>query len=173
LTVVGAALVRAIADAQAVSAAFVSFAHGPHDAQKTMGVITLALVAGGYQHRFAVPPWVIVISAAAIALGTFSGGWRIIRTMGQRIIHLEPINGFAAETSAATILLLSSLNGLPVSTTHVVSGAIMGVGSTRNPSAVRWGVAGAIAMAWVLTIPCAALAAAVVYGVARLVGVPA
>jgi len=119
--------------AQILSAAFVSFTHGANDAQKTMGVITLALVAGGYEREFAVPPWVIVLSATAIALGTFSGGWRIIRTMGQRIIHLQPINGFAAETAAATILLLASTAGLPVSTTHVVSGAIMGVGSTRNP----------------------------------------
>jgi len=156
--------------AQTLSAAFVSFTHGANDAQKTMGVITLALVAGGYERHFAVPPWVIVLSAAAIALGTFSGGWRIIRTMGQRIIHLQPINGFAAETSAATILLIASYNGLPVSTTHVISSAIMGVGSTRNPSAVRWGVAGNIVIAWVLTIPCAAVMAALVYAALHLMG---
>ncbi len=155
--------------AQTVSAAFVSFSHGANDAQKTMGVITLALVAGGYQHRFAVPAWVIVISASAIALGTFSGGWRIIRTMGQRIIKLQPINGFAAEASAATVLLAASVQGLPVSTTHVVSGAVMGVGSTRNPSAVRWGVAENILIAWLLTIPCAAAVAALAYALLHLV----
>lgn len=161
---------RVFRGAQTVSAAFVSFSHGANDAQKTMGIITLTLVAGGYQSHFAVPAWVIIISASAIALGTFSGGWRIIRTMGQRIIKLQPINGFAAEISAAAILLLASFNGLPVSTTHVVSGAVMGVGSTRNPSAVRWGVAGNIAVAWVLTIPCAAIMAAIVYAILRLAG---
>jgi len=156
--------------AQIVSAAFVSFAHGANDAQKTMGVITLTLVAGGYEHTFKVLPWVIIMSALAIALGTFSGGWRIIRTMGQRIIALQPVNGFAAEVSAATILLISSYKGLPVSTTHVIAGAIMGVGSTRNPSAVRWGVAGNIVIAWLLTIPCAAIVAALVYAVLHLLG---
>jgi PiT family inorganic phosphate transporter len=161
---------RTFRGAQTLSAAFVSFSHGANDAQKTMGVITLALVAGGYQQHFQVPSWVIVISATAIALGTFSGGWRIIRTMGQRIISLQPINGFAAETASAAILLVASFRGLPVSTTHVVSGAVMGVGSTRNPSAVRWGVAGNIVVAWLLTIPCAAIVAAVVYGIFRLFG---
>jgi PiT family inorganic phosphate transporter len=163
---------RTFRGAQTLSAAFVSFSHGANDAQKTMGVITLALVAGGYQQHFHVPWWVIVISATAIALGTFSGGWRIIRTMGQRIISLQPINGFAAETASAAILLIASFRGLPVSTTHVVSGAVMGVGSTRNPSAVRWGVAGNILVAWVLTIPCAAAMAAIVYAIFRLFGAP-
>ena len=135
-----------------------------------MGVITLSLIAGHFQRDFAVPPWVILASAMAIALGTLSGGWRIIRTMGQRIIHLEPINGFAAETTAATVLLAASVQGLPVSTTHVIAGAIMGVGSTRGLHAVRWGVAGTIVLAWVLTIPCAAAIAAIVYAVLRLVG---
>lgn len=158
--------------AQTISAAFVSFAHGSGDAQKTMGVITLALVAGHYQRSFHVPPWVIAASASAIALGTYSGGWRIIRTMGQRIIRLQPINGFAAETSTAGILLYASLHGLPVSTTHVISGSIMGVGSTRNPSAVRWGVAGNIVVAWLLTIPCAAAIAALIRGLLRLAGLP-
>ncbi|HWE61867.1 MAG TPA: inorganic phosphate transporter [Chloroflexota bacterium] len=155
---------------QVVSAAFVSFSHGANDAQKTMGVVTLALVAGHYQRSFAVQPWVIVLSAGAIALGTYSGGWRIIRTVGQRIIRLEPINGFAAEASSATVLLVASFQGLPVSTTHVVSGAIMGVGSTRNLSAVRWGVAGNILLAWLLTLPCAAAVAALVYAAAHLLG---
>jgi PiT family inorganic phosphate transporter len=161
---------RTFRRAQVVSAAFVSFSHGANDAQKTMGVITLALVAGHYQARFAVPTWVIVCSAAAIALGTYSGGWRIIKTMGQRIVHLEPINGFAAETASAGILLTASLQGFPVSTTHVVSSAVMGVGSTRNPGAVRWGVAISILIAWVLTLPAAAAAGAVVFTVGRLLG---
>src|SRR5919202_6459398 len=159
---------RTFRGAQTLSAAFVSFSHGANDAQKTMGVITLALVAGGFQHKFVVPPWVIVISALAIALGTYSGGWRIIRTLGQRIIRLQPINGFAAEASAATILLIASLKGLPVSTTHVVSGAVMGVGSTRKLSAVRWGVAGNILIAWLLTIPGAGAVAALVYALLYL-----
>ena len=161
---------RTFRGAQTLSAAFVSFSHGANDAQKTMGVITLALVAGRFQHKFVVPPWVIVISALAIALGTYSGGWRIIRTLGQRIIRLQPINGFAAEASAATILLIASLKGLPVSTTHVVASAVMGVGSTRNISAVRWGVAGNILIAWLLTIPCAAAMAGLVYGLLYLAG---
>jgi len=155
---------------QVVSAAFVSFSHGANDSQKTMGVITLVLVAGHDQSRFVVPPWVILLSATAIALGTYSGGWRIIRTMGQRIIRLEPINGFAAETASASILLSSSLLGLPVSTTQVVSSAVVGVGSTRNPGAVRWGVAGSILVAWVLTLPAAAAAGAITFEVLRLFG---
>ena len=162
---------RTFRAAQTLSAAFVSFSHGANDAQKTMGVVTLALVAGGFQHTFAVPRWVIVGSAGAIGLGTYSGGWRIIRTMGQRIIRLQPVNGFAAELSSATILILASLQGFPVSTTHVVSGAIMGVGSTRNPSAVRWGLAGNIVVAWVLTIPCAAGVAALIYALMHAAGV--
>ena len=155
---------------QVVSAAFVSFSHGANDSQKTMGVITLVLVAGHDQTRFVVQPWVILLSAAAIALGTYSGGWRIIRTMGQRIIRLEPINGFAAETASASILLSSSLLGLPVSTTQVVSSAVVGVGSTRNPGAVRWGVAGSILIAWVLTLPAAAAAGAITFEVLRIFG---
>ena len=164
-----AAVHRTFRRAQIVSAAFVSFSHGANDAQKTMGVITLALVAGHYQARFAVPSWVIVVSAAAIAAGTFSGGIRIIRTVGQRIVRLEPINGFAAEASSACVLLVASLHGLPVSTTHVVSSSVMGVGATRSLSAVRWGMARTILVAWVLTLPGAALMAAVVGG--RVAGV--
>jgi PiT family inorganic phosphate transporter len=161
---------RTFRGAQVLSAAFVSFSHGANDSQKTMGVITLALVASGHLHKFAVPPWVIVASALAIALGTYSGGWRIIRTVGQRIFRLQPINGFAAQTSAATILLIASLKGLPVSTTHVVSSAVMGVGSTRRLSAVRWGVAGNILLAWLLTIPCAAAVAGLIYVLLYLAG---
>ena len=165
-----ARLNRTFRGAQVLSAAYVSFSHGANDAQKTMGVITLSLVAGGFQHKFAVPPWVIVMSALAIALGTYSGGWRIIRTVGQRIFRLQPISGFAAQTSAATILLVASLKGLPVSTTHVAASTVMGVGSTRRVSAVRWGVAGNILIAWVLTIPCAAAMAALIYGLLYLAG---
>jgi PiT family inorganic phosphate transporter len=161
---------RTFRGAQVLSAAFVSFSHGANDSQKTMGVITLALVASGHLHQFAVPPWVIVASALAIALGTYSGGWRIIRTVGQRIFRLQPISGFAAQSAAATVLLVASLKGLPVSTTHVLNGAVMGVGSTRRVSAVRWGVAGNIVTAWVLTIPCAATMAALIYGLLYLAG---
>src|SRR5437764_1695636 len=165
-----ARLNRTFRGAQVLSAAFVSFSHGANDAQKTMGIITLSLVAGGFQDKFAVPPWVIVASALAIALGTYSGGWRIIRTVGQRIFRLQPISGFAAQTSASTILLVASSQGLPVSTTHVLNSAVMGVGSTRRVSAVRWGVAGNIVTAWVLTIPCAAIMAALIYGLLYLAG---
>ena len=161
---------RGFRGAQVLSAAFVSFSHGANDAQKTMGVITLALVASGHLREFVVPTWVIVASGLTIALGTYAGGWRIIRTLGQRIFRLQPVNGFAAQTTAATILLVASLKGLPVSTTHVVSGAVMGVGSTRNISAVRWGVAGNILIAWLLTIPCAAAMAGLVYGLLYLAG---
>jgi PiT family inorganic phosphate transporter len=161
---------RTFRGAQVLSAAFVSFSHGANDAQKTMGVITLALVASHRLDKFVVPPWVIAMSGLTIALGTYVGGWRIIRTVGQRIFRLQPVNGFAAQTSAAVILLVASLKGLPVSTTHVVSSAVMGVGSTRKLSAVRWGVAGNILLAWVLTIPCAATMAALIYGLLYLAG---
>ena len=165
-----ARLNRTFRGAQVLSAAYVSFSHGTNDAQKTMGVITLALVAGGFQDKFVVPIWVMVMSGLAIALGTYSGGWRIIRTVGQRIYRLQPISGFAAQVSTATVLLVASLKGLPVSTTHVAASTVMGVGSTRRVSAVRWGVAGNILIAWVLTIPCAAAMAALVYGLLYLAG---
>jgi PiT family inorganic phosphate transporter len=155
---------------QILSAAFVSFSHGANDAQKTMGVMTLALVAGHDLTRFVVPLWVILLSALAIALGTYSGGWRIIRTMGQRIIRLEPINGFAVESAAASILLTSSFLGLPVSTTQVVSSTILGVGATRNAGAVRWGMAGSILIAWVITLPASAIVGALAFQVVHLFG---
>jgi PiT family inorganic phosphate transporter len=139
---------------QIVSAAFMAFSHGSNDAQKTMGVITLALIAGGLLPPDAkIPLWVILLAASAMSLGTAAGGWRIIRTMGQRVVKLDPVHGFAAETTAATIILTASHFGMPVSTTHVISTAIMGVGSSDRLSAVRWGVAGNIIVAWVLTIP--------------------
>ncbi len=138
---------------QLLSAAYMAFSHGSNDAQKTMGIITLALVAGGVLSEPTVPLWVILIAASAISLGTAAGGWRIIRTMGQRVVKLDPVHGFAAETTAATIILGASALGAPVSTTHVISSAIIGVGASDRFSAVRWGVAGNIVVAWVLTIP--------------------
>jgi len=139
---------------QVVSAAFMAFSHGSNDAQKTMGIMTLALIAGGVlPHDAKIPLWVILLAASAISLGTTAGGWRIIKTMGQRVVKLDPVHGFAAETTAATIILGASHFGMPVSTTHVISSAIMGVGSSDRFSAVRWGVAGNIIVAWVLTIP--------------------
>ncbi|HEY8692340.1 MAG TPA: inorganic phosphate transporter [Chloroflexota bacterium] len=150
---------------QVLSASFMSFSHGGNDAQKTMGVITLALVTYGALDKFAVPPWVIALSAIAMALGTYSGGWRIIRTMGTRIIKLDPIHGFASEITAASLITAATHVGLPVSTTHVIAGALMGVGSTRRLSAVRWGVATNIVAAWLITIPASAAVAALVYAI--------
>lgn len=141
---------------QVLSAAYMAFSHGSNDAQKTMGIITLALVAGGVLSEPVVPLWVIVLAATAISLGTAGGGWRIIRTMGQRVVKLDPVHGFAAETTAATIILGASTFGMPVSTTHVISSAIMGVGASDRFSAVRWGLAWNIVIAWVLTIPASA-----------------
>jgi inorganic phosphate transporter, PiT family len=147
--------------AQIVSGSLVALAHGASDAQKTMGVIVLALVADGRTSSFAVPTWVLVSAATAIALGTYAGGWRIMRTLGQRVIPLEPAQGFAAQTSAAGVLLATAGAGLPISTTHVISGCIVGAGSARRPSSVRWGVAADIAIAGLLTVPAAAGIAAV------------
>jgi PiT family inorganic phosphate transporter len=138
---------------QLVSAAYMAFSHGSNDAQKTMGIITLALVTGGFLKEPVVPLWVILLAATAISFGTAAGGWRIIRTMGQRVVKLDPVHGFAAETTAATIIVGASTFGMPVSTTHVISSAIIGVGASDRFSAVRWGVAGNIVVAWVLTIP--------------------
>jgi inorganic phosphate transporter, PiT family len=146
--------------AQIASGSLVALAHGASDAQKTMGVIVLALVAEGDADSFAVPTWVILAAASAIALGTYAGGWRIMRTLGQRVIPLEPAQGFAAQTSAAGVLLATASAGLPISTTHVISGCIVGAGSARRPSSVRWGVAAEIAMAGALTVPAGAAIAA-------------
>ena len=145
---------------QVVSAAFMALSHGSNDAQKTMGVMTLALVAAGILATPDVPFWVIVLAASAISLGTAAGGWRIMKTMGQRVVKLDPIHGFAAETTAASIILGASHFGMPVSTTHVISSAIMGAGSSDRFSAVRWGIAGNIVWAWILTIPLSAAVAA-------------
>ncbi|MDH5243287.1 MAG: inorganic phosphate transporter [Chloroflexota bacterium] len=138
---------------QVLSAGYMAFSHGSNDAQKTMGIITLALFSAGVIPTIDVPPWVIVVSATALSLGTAVGGWRIMHTMGQRVVKLEPVHGFAAETTAATVLLGTATLGMPVSTTHVISSAIMGVGSARGPKGVRWGVARRILLAWVITIP--------------------
>jgi PiT family inorganic phosphate transporter len=152
---------------QVVSASYMAFSHGSNDAQKTMGVITLALFSAGLIKEFHIPLWVIILCASAISLGTAAGGWRIIRTMGQRVVKLDPVHGFAAETTAATIIFGASHLGMPVSTTHVISSAIMGVGATERLSAVRWGVAGNIVTAWVLTIPASGAVAAIAYLLVR------
>lgn len=141
---------------QVLSAAYMAFAHGSNDAQKTMGIMTLALVSAGVLAEPVVPLWIIILAASAISLGTAAGGWRIIRTMGQRVVKLDPVHGFAAETTAATIILAASQFGIPVSTTHVIATAIMGVGASDRFSAVRWGVAGDIVTAWILTLPASA-----------------
>jgi len=152
--------------AQTASAAAMALGHGLQDAQKTMGVIVLALVAGGLHDGDTIPLWVKLASASAISLGTYSGGWRIMRTLGRRVIELDPARGFIAETVAASVLYTTAFAfQAPVSTTHTITSAIMGVGATKRLSAVRWGVAGNIAIAWVLTIPAAAAVAAVMYWV--------
>ena len=154
---------------QFVSAAAYSLGHGGNDAQKTMGIIAGALVAGGYlgleNGHLPIPIWVVLSAHAAIALGTLSGGWRIIHTMGSKITKLTPVGGFAAETAGAISLFTATHLGVPVSTTHTITGAIIGVGSIKRLSAVRWGVAGRIVWAWILTIPASAFIAAVIYWV--------
>src|SRR6266850_798084 len=155
---------------QLVSAAFFSLNHGANDAQKTMGIIAGVLYTAGYIQTFYIPFWVVLIAHTAIGLGTLAGGWRIIHTMGSKITKLQPVGGFAAETGAAIALLIATQTGVPVSTTHAITGAIVGVGSTRRLSAVRWGVARQIVWAWVLTIPAAFMIAAVTYWAVRLLG---
>jgi inorganic phosphate transporter, PiT family len=148
---------------QPISAGFMAFSHGANDAQKTMGIIALALFASGQIETFTIPLWVKIVCALAMAAGTYSGGWRIIHTLGSKVIKLDPIHGFAAETAAATVIQAATHFGVPVSTTHTITAAIMGVGSTQRLSAVRWGVAGNIVTAWVLTLPAAGLVGAGVY----------
>lgn len=156
---------------QLVSAAAYSLGHGTNDAQKTMGIITGLLVTTGFLVTFEVPFWVVLISHFAIAMGTLFGGWRIVKTMGQKITKLKPSDGFCAETAGAITLLVTAFGGISVSTTHTITGAIMGVGATKRLSAVRWGVAGNIVMAWILTIPASALVGALCYwAVAAFVG---
>ncbi|MET0187673.1 MAG: inorganic phosphate transporter [Pseudonocardia sediminis] len=154
-------LTRGFRHAQTVSAAAMALGHGLQDAQKTMGVIVLALVVGGFHQGFEVPWWVVLISAGALSAGTYAGGWRIMRTLGRRMIDLDPPRGFAAEATASAVLYTSAfVFAAPISTTQTITSSILGVGATKRLSAVRWGVAGNIAVAWVLTIPAAALSAA-------------
>ena len=148
---------------QLVSAAAYSLGHGANDAQKTMGIIAGALFTAGYLKEFTIPFWVEMMAYTAISLGTLSGGWRIIHTMGSKITRLQPVGGFAAEAAGAVSLFTATAFGVPVSTTHTITGAIVGVGTTRRLSAVRWGIAGRIVWAWLLTIPASALIAAVTY----------
>jgi inorganic phosphate transporter, PiT family len=155
---------------QLLSAAFFSLNHGANDAQKTMGIIAGVLYAGHYIDSFYIPFWVVLAAHAAIGLGTLAGGWRIIHTMGSKITKLQPVGGFAAETSAAISILIATQTGVPVSTTHAITGAIVGVGAVRRVSAVRWGVAGQIVWAWVLTIPAAFVIAAATYTVLKFAG---
>jgi inorganic phosphate transporter, PiT family len=157
---------------QLVSAALYSLGHGANDAQKTMGIIAGALFAGGLIDEFRIDVWVVLAAHAAIALGTLSGGWRIIHTMGQKITKLQPVGGFAAETAGAISLFTATALGVPVSTTHTITGAIVGVGSVRRRSAVRWGIAGRIVWAWILTIPASAMIAAFTFYLLAAVGMP-
>jgi inorganic phosphate transporter, PiT family len=148
---------------QLASGTWVAFTHGANDAQKTMGVIALALFESGHISHFYIPTWVIVAAGLAIAAGTYVGGWRIMRTLGQRVFKMEPESGFAAQVTAGVTIYTATRLGYPLSTTHVISGSVMGVGATRRLSAVRWGVAGNIVTAWLLTIPAAAVVAAALY----------
>jgi PiT family inorganic phosphate transporter len=157
--------------AQIASGALLALAHGANDAQKTMGVITLALIANGTLGAGADPPsWAIVAAAAAIALGTYSGGWRILRTTGARIIKMDAAQGFSAQSAGAAAILVSTYLGFPISTTHAINGGVMGAGAAKRISAVRWGVAGNIVTAWLLTLPAAAAIGAGAYGVTRIFG---
>jgi PiT family inorganic phosphate transporter len=158
--------------AQILSGSFVAFTHGTNDAQKTMGIIALALIASGHLEAepFDVPLWVIASAATAMALGTYAGGWRIIKTLGTQIAKIDPPQGFAAQTACAGILWTTAHYGFPVSTTHTISGCVMGAGASRRFSAVRWGVAGNIVAAWILTLPAAGLVGALMEAVTRMPG---
>jgi len=152
---------------QIVTAAFQSFTHGTNDAQKAMGIMTFALVAANLQEGLDVPLWVKLSAATAMALGTSVGGWKIIKTMGTKIFKIEPVNGFAADVTSASVILTATLTHLPVSTTHVITSSILGVGSAKRFSAVKWGMAGKIIMSWIITIPITALLAALIYQVMK------
>ncbi|HVP56457.1 MAG TPA: inorganic phosphate transporter, partial [bacterium] len=153
---------------QLASAALYSLGHGTNDAQKTMGVIAgLLFSAGLLGDKFYIPLWVVLACHSAIALGTMSGGWRIVKTMGQKVAKLRPVDGFSAEAGAAATLFTCSFLGIPISTTHTITGSIMGVGSLKRLSAVRWGVAGRIVWAWIFTIPCSAAISALTYWIIR------
>lgn len=155
---------------QLVSALAYSLSHGANDAQKTIGIITLLLFSGGVLSTFHVPLWVVLVSHLVIGAGTLAGGWKVVKTMGVRITRLKPVNGFCAETAGAGVIIFCSLFGIPVSTTHVISGSIMGVGTMRRATAVRWNIARNIIWAWIITIPIAALAGAMTYAVADVLG---
>ncbi len=155
---------------QLISAAAYSLGHGGNDAQKTMGIIAGLLFSAGYLGKdFHVPLWIVLSCQGAIALGTIFGGWRIVKTMGNKLAHLKPVDGFCAETSAAIVLFASSALGIPISTTHTITGAIMGVGSLKNTRAVKWGLAGTIVIAWIITIPAAAIISALTYIIAKMI----
>lgn len=155
---------------QLISAAAYSLGHGGNDAQKTMGIIAGLLFSAGYLGKdFHVPLWIVLSCHGAIALGTIFGGWRIVKTMGNKLAHLKPVDGFCAETSAAIVLFASSALGIPISTTHTITGAIMGVGSLKNTRAVKWGLAGTIVVAWIITIPAAAIISALTYIIAKMI----
>ncbi len=155
---------------QILSSSFMAFSHGMNDAQKTMGVITLALMSGGYLQTLDVPLWVILICAMAMGVGTAAGGWRVIRTLGHQMLKLQPVHGFAAETAATAVIVGASSLGLPVSTTHVITTSIMGVGATKRLTAVRWGIAGKIILAWIFTLPMCIGIAWVTYKVLTIIG---
>ncbi|MBF0362859.1 MAG: inorganic phosphate transporter [Oligoflexia bacterium] len=155
---------------QLISAAFMAFGHGSNDAQKTMGIITMALVSYHFLDTFVVPTWVIIACATTMGMGTMLGGWRIIRTMGTKVIKLKPIHGFAAQATASSIIISASHFGIPISTTHVITSSIMGVGSTVRFSAVKWGVVGNIVWAWVLTIPICALISCLLFYLLNWIG---
>jgi len=154
---------------QLVSAGFMALSHGTNDAQKVMGVITLALVSGGFLDKIEVPFWVITACATVMALGTALGGWKVIRTLGVNLLKLKPIHGFAAETSASIVLLGAASLGMPVSTTHVIASSIMGVGSSIRFSAVRWGIARDIILAWIFTLPVCAIVAGLLFQLIGLI----
>jgi PiT family inorganic phosphate transporter len=163
-----ARVTRGFRAGQSVSAAAMSLGHGMQDAAKTMGVVVLALTVGGYHTGDSIPLWVYFLTAATLAAGTYAGGWRIMRTLGRRIIELDPPHGFAAESTASSVLFVAAIGyGVPISTTHTITSAIMGVGATKRLSAVRWGVAGNIVTAWIFTMPGAALVAAAAYVVSH------
>ncbi len=151
---------------QLISSGFLALSHGSNDAQKTMGILTLLLLSRGYIHEMEVPLWVVILCAFTMAFGTAAGGWKIIRTMGSKVIKMKPINGFAAEVSSASIILTASHFGIPLSTTHIISTSIMGVGSTRRVSAVKWGIVGNIVQAWIFTIPVTMILSALCYVIA-------
>lgn len=161
---------RTLRSLQVLTSALLSYSHGANDAQKTMAAMTLALVAAGDIPKFQVPLWVVGLSAAAIGFGTYAGGWRIIRTLGWSIMKLEPATGMAAQLMGASVIQAATLVGLPVSTTHVITGAVMGVGASRKLSAVKWGLGASIAVAWIVTIPAAAVIAWVAYAILHTAG---